>query len=1018
MLALAALPRIAYSQPSIPVGFDDALVANVASPTALASTPDGRLLIASQLGRVYVYVGGHLLDNPALDLSATVCDYRERGLDGVTVDPDFITNHFIYVTYSFNKFGDCDAEIPAATPVARVSRFVLADDNTVSLDTERVLIDNLPSTIGVHGLDDVGFGKDGYLYLSVGDGGCDYAGDSGCFAENNAARDMHALVGKILRITRDGDIPPDNPFSGEGTVRCSSSGGTTPGNICQEIFATGLRNPWRITFDPNATGTRFFINDVGQDTWEEINEGAAGADYGWNIREGNCADDSTTDCSPIAPAGLTNPIFSYGHADGCSSITGGAFVPIGAWPAEFDGIYLFSDYVCGTIFKLLPDGVGGYTRESFVTNLGNSSATDLYFGPSDGGIALYYTTYANGGEVRQIVYTGSTNRRPAAAIQATPLFGPTPLDVTFDGTGSTDPDGDALVFDWDFGDGTSTQGASTAQHSYAAPGSYVATLKVADPAGASSSASVRIDAGNTPPKPVITSPAADFHFAVGDVITLQGHASDPEDGELPTASLTWRVLLHHNTHTHGFIPPTSGDTLTFRAPGPENLEAAATSYLDLELTATDSAGLQATVVQPLMPRTSAITFLSNPAGAQLLVDNGLVTTPVTFNSWVNFSVSVQAASQPTPEGGQLVFTSWSDGGAAAHSIVTPSSDSSYTASFTTTGLPTSTPFGGTSTALPGLIQVEDFDDGGEGIAYHDGSPGNYGGMYRQTDVDVETTTDANGGFDLGWAMAGEWLNYTVNVSTSGSYDVAVRVASNGQGGTFHIEANGTNITGPLNISNSGGWQNWTTITAPRIFLSAGPQVWRVVLDANGPTGAVGNFNWVRVTAPAPANQSTPFGGSAVALPGTIQAENFDDGGELVAYHDASTGNDGGGYRQTDVDIEPSADATGGFDVGWAFAGEWLKYTVNVAAAGTYDLDVRVASDGDGGTFHIEVNGTSVTGPLSVPNTGGWQTWTTIHASGLALNAGAQVWRVVMDTNGASGAVGNFNWIQVTPGAPQ
>src|SRR5262249_18389475 len=159
----------------------------------------------------------------------------------------------------------------------------------------------------------------------------------------------------------------------------------------------------------------------------------------------------------------------------------------------------------------------------------------------------------------------------------------------------------------------------------------------------------------------------------------------------------------------------------------ENLEAAATSYLDLELTATDSAGLQSTIVQSLMPRTSAITFLSNPAGALLVVDNAVVTTPATFNSWVNFPVSFQSASQPTTDGGQLVFTSWSDGGAAAHSIVTPSIDSSYTASFTRTVLQTSTPFGGTAAALPGMIQMENFDDGGEAVAYHDASPGNDGG---------------------------------------------------------------------------------------------------------------------------------------------------------------------------------------------------------------------------------------------------------------------------------------------------
>jgi hypothetical protein len=129
--------------------------------------------------------------------------------------------------------------------------------------------------------------------------------------------------------------------------------------------------------------------------------------------------------------------------------------------------------------------------------------------------------------------------------------------------------------------------------------------------------------------------------------------------------------------------------------------------------------------------------------------------------------------------------------------------------------------------------------------------------------------------------------------------------------------------------------------------------------------------------------------------------------------DSSTGNLGGRYRTTDVDIESTSDSGGGYDVGWVFTGEWLKYTVNVTTAGIYDLDIRVASGGTGGTFHIEVNGVALTGPISVPNTGGWQTWQSIRVSGVTLSGGSQVWRFVMDTNGPTTAVGNFNWFTAT-----
>jgi hypothetical protein len=320
------------------------------------------------------------------------------------------------------------------------------------------------------------------------------------------------------------------------------------------------------------------------------------------------------------------------------------------------------------------------------------------------------------------------------------------------------------------------------------------------------------------------------------------------------------------------------------------------------------------------------------------------------------------------------------------------------------------PFGGTPTVLPATIQAENFDDGGSGVAYQDTTSGNAGGQYRSTDVDIEDALDSGGGHDVGWVAASEWLKYTVNVSAAGAYDIDVRVASAGSGGTFHFEANGTNITGPLAVPNTGGWQKWATVRKSGVTLAAGQQVWRLVMDTNGATNAVGNFNYFRVTA---RTAGTPYGGTPLTLPGTLQVENFDEGGAGVSYVDTSAGNSGGKYRTTDVDIESTNDAGGGYDVGWVSAGERLDYTVNVAAAGTYDIDVRVASAGAGGTFHLEVNGVDKTGRLTVPNTGGWQTWMTVRKTAVTLSAGPQVWRLVMDTNGATNAVGNFNYLRVT-----
>ena len=162
---------------------------------------------------------------------------------------------------------------------------------------------------------------------------------------------------------------------------------------------------------------------------------------------------------------------------------------------------------------------------------------------------------------------------------------------------------------------------------------------------------------------------------------------------------------------------------------------------------------------------------------------------------------------------------------------------------------------------------------------------------------------------------------------------------------------------------------------------------------------------------APGN--TPYLGIAAAIPGRIEGEKFDDGGEGVAYHDTTAGNSGGQFRSTDVDIEGTTDTGGGYDVGWLPATEWLKFTVNVASTGSYTLNARVADIGDGGSFHVEVDGNNVTGSLSVPNTGDWQSWTTVSHTGISLTAGQHVLTFVADTNGTSSVMGNLNWLEFT-----
>ena len=659
------------------------------------------------------------------------------------------------------------------------------------------------------------------------------------------------------------------------------------------------------------------------------------------------------------------------------------------------------------------------------------------------------------------------------------------------------------------------------------------------------------------------------------------------------------------------------------------------------------------------------------------------------------------------------------------------------------GTAVESPYNGSAIALPGTIQAENYDLGGEGLAYHDSETANQGGVYRTDGVDIEASTDAGGGYDVGWTAAGEWLKYSVNVNTSGNYTLGFRTAGT-SAGAVSVLVDGANVTGTVNLPNTGGWQTWATTNVSNINLTAGQHIVEVLVvtagfnlnyvsvtttnqapsisltspasnatftapasvtinatasDADGTvskvdfyngstllgtantspysftwsnvatgsysitakaidnsgavttSGAVsitvnavvsncpnltwsdefngtsldqtkwsyqtgdgcpGNCGWgnneleyytsstnnvnvsggnlaivarnennyngtgknftsgklvtsgkfsqkygryeARVKVPsasgtwpafwmladntqwpatgeidilecANANPTTwfgtlhyastagvhqskgstwtsstplsndfhvyacewntdqiswyvdgvlrgtatkaavisgggawpfddqkffiilnlavggnftgqtpnpaeypqtmlvdyvrvysgdpctvpesPYNGTAVSLPGIIQAENYDLGSEGISYHDSETANQGGVYRTDGVDIEASTDAGGGYDVGWTAAGEWLKYTVNVSTSGSYNFAFRTAGT-SAGAVNVLVDGVNVTGTVNLPNTGGWQTWATTNVSNINLTAGQHIVEVLVVTAGF-----NLNYISVT-----
>ncbi|HJR07936.1 MAG TPA: carbohydrate-binding protein, partial [Pyrinomonadaceae bacterium] len=329
-------------------------------------------------------------------------------------------------------------------------------------------------------------------------------------------------------------------------------------------------------------------------------------------------------------------------------------------------------------------------------------------------------------------------------------------------------------------------------------------------------------------------------------------------------------------------------------------------------------------------------------------------------------------------------------------------------------------------AVPGIIQAEDFDQGANGDAYYDASPGNYGGVYRTTDVDIEGCPDGSCGFWLNWVHDTEWTKYTINVATTGTYTIETMVAStrndgSGLDGSFRIEIDGVNVTGAITVADTGGM--WQARPKAGIQLTAGQHVMKVIGNMAGGTSSTGwagkldRFKFTRSGDPAGAR--TPYSGVAAVVPGTVQAEDFDRGTNGVAYYDATPGNYGMVYRTGSddwVDIEGCLDASCGYWLAWVHNGEWTEYTINVAAEGDYNLSAVVASMSTyaDGKFRIEIDGVDRTGTngLEVPNTTatGWQTTQAVQ---LHLTAGQHVMRVVGLAGAVTGWAGKLDRIVFT-----
>ena len=529
---------------TLPTGFVESVVfSGLTNPTVVRFASDGRVFVAEKRGVIKVF--DSLTDTtPAVfaDLNVNVSNFWDRGLLGMALDPNFPANPYVYVLYTYDHelasaaaaprwgtpgvYSDPCPTPPGATGdgcvvSGRLSRLQATGD--VMTGPEQVLVEDWCQQYPSHSVGTVEFGRDGALYASAGDGASfnfvDYGQDG---APLNPCGDPPGGVGATLApptaeggalrsqdlrtggdpVTLDGTIIRVDPATGAALPDNPLAGASDPN--ARRVIAHGMRNPFRFTFRPGTD--ELWAGDVGWNDWEEINriESFNGVtNFGWPCYEGS-GRQSGYDAANLnicenlygSAGAVTAPYHAYHHnarvvpnetcPTGSSSIAGLAFefarTP-SSYPADYQDALFFADYSRDCIWAMQKGADGqpapGQIR-TFVA--GAANPVGLESGP-DGD--LYYVDF-DGGTIRRIQYIAS-NQPPTAVATASPTTGSEPLTVNFDGSGSSDPDGDALTYAWDLdGDTAFDDGAGVqASYTYAQPGSYAATLRVTDPAGAS-----------------------------------------------------------------------------------------------------------------------------------------------------------------------------------------------------------------------------------------------------------------------------------------------------------------------------------------------------------------------------------------------------------------------------------------------------------------------------------------------------------------------------------------------------
>jgi glucose/arabinose dehydrogenase/PKD repeat protein len=688
---------------------EDVVLENLPISTTFAFGQDNTIFIALKDGIVRVAQNGSVLPTPFADISSITNRNTDRGLLGLALDPSFPLRPYVYMLHVYDPPDraqdsteprvirlirmEADASqnylvaLPDSTEVIlgknSLSEWIAApfDKNSTiypepascmtGLTMGGTPVDDcLPADAKSHSAGTLLFGPDRSLYVSVGDG-------SSYDSVNRPAlraQMLDSLAGKILRINPDtGEGVPGNPFYNS----------SQPDSNRSRVWAYGLRNPFRITLN-RITG-EVYAGDVGSSSWEEIN-GGKGANFGWPCYEGGVSPNSpvgesgdtaslvnssyanftrTRDlCRPLyalGEAAVRSPVFSYAHQyidgkDMGGSATGVAFYTAKAYPALYRGSLFIADYSLRWLRFLTFDDFGKARVNNFAREVGSGlGIVDLKTGPDTNLYALYLDLKSRSSQLRRFRYVGDSNIPPRVSLSADKVTGSVPLVVSFRSDGTFDPDGQELEYRWDFGDGSAPSEEKHPKHLFSSVGTYETKLTVREKSTpfASTTRSITIRTGKTPPKAVIDLPQKGSTYVIGDTVTFSGRASFDGADAYPDAALSWAVIQHHNDHTH-LEQEISGSGGSFIV----EEHADATWYEVCLLVSVDD-GLEDQSCQEIFPRKGQLSLLSEPSGAKITyVEEQLdLLTPYSASPIIGSRRSIIA---------QLIhadrsFSKWSDG---------------------------------------------------------------------------------------------------------------------------------------------------------------------------------------------------------------------------------------------------------------------------------------------------------------------------------------------------------------------